>query len=416
MNWKQLERLSAQLGESFYLLNVEAFQDNYRAFLGAFRAHYPNTQLAYSYKTNYTPRICQAVNAEGGYAEVVSGMEYKLALRLGVDPSRIIFNGPCKGREEIERALAQGALVNLDSLREVQMAESFATVHKDRPLRLALRCNFPIGEPTISRFGFDVFGEDFKSAFKRLGRFRNCQLLGLHCHFSSRRRSPESFALRTKTLLELSASCFPEQGPRLLNVGGGFFSRMSSQLQKQLGFSPPSWQQYAEAVAHQVAKAFPGHGPQLILEPGAAVVSDVLCFVARVLEIKKVRSRVMAVCAGSIHNIKPTLHAKNMPVEIVRGGTQPDCTQTTTDLVGYTCMEHDCLHAGYQGPVAAGDFALFPNVGAYTTVMKPPFIRGSPPIAALDGCGGFEWVRRAELCEDIFSTYCIRNGSAEKRA
>src|SRR5438132_13864145 len=93
---KTLRDLEQQYGDSFYVLDVRKFEDNYRAFLAAFRAIYSNTNIAYSYKTNYTPKLCQQVNAMGAYAEVVSSMEYDLAQHIGVPPQRIIFNGPLK--------------------------------------------------------------------------------------------------------------------------------------------------------------------------------------------------------------------------------------------------------------------------------------------------------------------------------
>lgn len=407
LDFERLNRLSADLGESFFLLDTDAFENNYRSFLGAFRRHYEPTQLAYSYKTNYTPRICRFVNQAGGYAEVVSGMEYELATSIGVDPRRIIFNGPCKRPAELQRALVQGAIVNVDGLEELAAVESIASSHKHLPMRVALRCNFPIGEPSISRFGFDVSSQEFKQAFLRLERHSNCELMGLHCHFSTRARRPESFALRTKMMLELVGCYFSERAPQLINLGGGFFSKMNVEMQKQMGISAPEWGEYASAIALQVAKAFPAAQTELILEPGSALVSDVQSFAARILDVKKVRSRAMAFCAGSIHNVKPTLHPRNMPMEILSAPRGGRSVSGSVDVVGYTCMEHDCLHAGYQGEVAVGDFALFPNVGAYTTVMKPPFIQGAPAIVELDnkGAGQFRWVRRREAMADIFATY-----------
>lgn len=413
LGFKELQELSSELGASFYLLDLEGFKGNYGCFLGAFRKHYARTSIAYSYKTNYTPALCAFVNAAGGYAEVVSGMEYELALRVGVSAERIIFNGPYKSREELERALTGGSIVNLDGLEEVAALESIAAGHAG-VLRVALRCNFPIGEPSISRFGFDVFGEEFKTAFKRLERHRNVELLGLHCHYTTRGRRPESFALRTRMLLELATQYFPGNGPRLLNLGGGYFSRMGQELQLQLGVSAPRWEEYAEAIAGQMAKAYGGRGPELILEPGSALASDVQTFVARIVEVKKVRSRALAVCAGSIHNIKPTLHPRNMPVEMVRGGGQGRSINGLVDIVGYTCMEHDCLHAGYQGEIGVGDYAVFPNVGSYTTVMKPPFIQGAPPIVAPDR-NGYQWVRRQEGVEQILATYCMGGAKRERQ-
>src|SRR3546814_12176857 len=75
--------------------------------------------MGYSFKTNYVPALCRIAAVQGCWAEVVSGMEYDLALALGHTPDRIIFNGPVKSQADVLRALEDGAVVNLDSLQEV---------------------------------------------------------------------------------------------------------------------------------------------------------------------------------------------------------------------------------------------------------------------------------------------------------
>ena len=82
LSWKTLHDLERDFGEAFFLLDVQAFRTNYEEFLDAFRTIYPRSQIAYSYKTNYIPRLCWEVDRLGGYAEVVSTMEYDVALRL----------------------------------------------------------------------------------------------------------------------------------------------------------------------------------------------------------------------------------------------------------------------------------------------------------------------------------------------
>ena len=109
LSWKTLHDLERDFGEAFFLLDVQAFRTNYDEFLDAFRTIYPRSQIAYSYKTNYIPRLCWEVDRLGGYAEVVSAMEYDVALRVGVDPGRIIFNGPYKSEHDLERALLAGS-------------------------------------------------------------------------------------------------------------------------------------------------------------------------------------------------------------------------------------------------------------------------------------------------------------------
>ena len=96
LNYKILNTLCRKYGDSFYLLDYDRFAKNYDEFLKAFTKFYPKTILAYSYKTNYTPKLCKIINEKGGFAEVVSEMEYDLAIKIGVNPQNIIVNGPYK--------------------------------------------------------------------------------------------------------------------------------------------------------------------------------------------------------------------------------------------------------------------------------------------------------------------------------
>jgi hypothetical protein len=79
--------------------------------------------------------------------------------------------------------------------------------------------------------------------------------------------------------------------------------------------------------------------------------------------------------------------------------------ESPVDVVGYTCMEHDCLYRGYRGALRPGDFVVFENVGAYTIVMQPPFIRPAPAILIWDGEDSFALARRAERFDDLFGAF-----------
>ena len=83
-----LSALAETHGASFFVLDAVRFRANFRALLGAFTAHYPDVRIGYSYKTNYTPHLCRIAHDEGGFAEVVSEMEYAAARRIGVPCER----------------------------------------------------------------------------------------------------------------------------------------------------------------------------------------------------------------------------------------------------------------------------------------------------------------------------------------
>lgn len=406
-SWETLRDLERRYGEAFFVLDMQGFRKNYNEFLNAFRAIYPRSRVAYSYKTNYIPRLCREVDRMGGYAEVVSDMEYDLALRVGVDPTRIIFNGPYKREDDLERALLAGSIVNLDAEYEVASVEGIARRHPHAKLTVGLRCNFALDDTGSSRFGFDVEDDGLAKVLERLEGIENCLVAGLHCHFSTGQRSIGSYAERTRRLLDLSARCFKHRAPRFIDVGGGYFSRMSPELRSQFPCPVPSYQQYAAAVASEVAAAFPDGGPELILEPGAAITTNVMRFVAKVIARKRVRTREIALVAGSIHNVKPTLHGKQLPMRVVRGSGErtEQASGIPVDVVGYTCMEHDCLYRDCKETMRPGDFVVFESVGAYTVVMKPPFIQPAPAILVDEGDGSFAVAKRPERCDDVFAAY-----------
>ena len=84
INKEKVCELRKEYGDAFYLLDSEQFRNNFLELKEAFSKIYPKFNIAYSYKTNYTPKFCKIVNELGGYAEVVSEMEMELALKCGV--------------------------------------------------------------------------------------------------------------------------------------------------------------------------------------------------------------------------------------------------------------------------------------------------------------------------------------------
>jgi diaminopimelate decarboxylase len=411
LSWQTLHNLEKEYGDSFFILDLRQFEHNYKEFLQGFRSIYPKTNLGYSYKTNYIPKICQTVHSMGGYAEVVSQMEYDLAISIGVPPARIIFNGPLKQQEDLETAILAGSIVNLDCLEEVEMVEGLAKRLPEQKIAVGLRCNFDIGVNRISRFGFDVAGGELDRAFKRLTKLNNCSVDGLHCHISTSERSTESYARRTQKIIELTDYYFHEKPPRFIDIGGGFYGKMTDDLKSQFNGYIPNYQEYAAAVAPQLKSRYPDNsGPELIIEPGVVIVSDVLNFVAKVVGLKTVRSRQIALVVGSIHNVKPTGTDKNLSLRVYGKEENSDRRKLTglVDIVGYTCMEHDCLYKDYSGEIGIGDYAVFENMGAYTIVFKPPFIRPNPPIISHDSIlNEYTLVRRRETSQDVFSTYLL---------
>ena len=75
----------------------------------------------------------------GGYAEVVSDMEYNFcAKRLGYPDSQIIYNGPCKGRC-MEEHISNGGISNRYSEDEALRAVEISRIHSNKIIRVGIR-------------------------------------------------------------------------------------------------------------------------------------------------------------------------------------------------------------------------------------------------------------------------------------
>lgn len=390
--------LREKYGEAFYILDSEQFRNNFVELKGIFSAIYPNFNIAYSYKTNYIPRLCKIVNELGGYAEVVSEMEVELALKCGVQPKKIIWNGPIKSRKELEKFLVLGVAVNIDSLEEALYIKGLAE-KTGKVLNVGIRCNYDVQDGVTSRFGLDVDGNDFKEVFEIVTGTSNLHFINFQCHFA--KRQVEYWPARVKGMVELidRVGVIPER----IDIGGGIFGKMEESLKAQFASEIPDYKAYAEAAATIFAEYFKEKEikPELLIEPGSALVGDCMKFVGTVKTIKNVRGKNIATVLGSQKNI--SMSGVNPPMVIVpMGETQKE--YRNMDFVGYTCIEGDVIYKNYTGKLAHGDAVVISNCGSYSLVMKPPFILPNFPV--LDVCGEHvEVVKRGETFEDVFRTF-----------
>lgn len=401
MDKKLVKNIMDRFGDAFYLLDSEQFALNYRELQENFQKIYPHFNIAYSYKTNYTPKLCRIVNEMGGYAEVVSDMEMEIALRIGVKPNKIIWNGPFKNAKKVEELLLLGGTVNLDSAYELTLLKGLAKKYPEHTLNVGIRCNFDVFDDVVSRFGFDIDSQEFKEALSLVNNTSNIHFVGLQCHFATRRL--EIWKNRVAGMLKLldELNIIPEH----IDLGGGLFGKMADSLKEQFDSHIPSYKEYAEVVAPLFAERFQNcdNPPTLLIEPGSALVGDCMRFFAKVVNIKTVRGKNIATVLGSIYNINPTLNKKNPPLQIYAMG-EKQIEYKDLDFGGFTCIESDYLYRHFNGELAVGDVVSFGNVGSYSIVLKPPFILPNFPILDVSD-SGIEVIKRGEKFDDLFHTF-----------
>lgn len=401
INREMLQALKREYGDAFYLLDSVQFTNNFEELKGAFSEIYPHFNIAYSYKTNYTPKLCKIVNRLGGYAEVVSEMEAELALRIGVKPSKIIWNGPVKNPIYLEKFLLDGGTVNIDSFEEFEYIRKIVEQNREQILKLGIRCNFDVEDGVVSRFGLDVTGDEFKKILEFTQKTPNVQLINLQCHFA--KRQVEYWPARARGMVELidRIDIIPER----IDLGGGIFGKMEESLKAQFASEIPEYKEYAKAAASVLAERFKDEKqkPELLIEPGSALVGDCMKFIGTVKTIKNVRGKTYVTILGSQKNISMT--GVNPPVRVVSMGNKQK-EYKNADFVGFTCIENDVLYRNYSGKIATEDMVVINNCGSYSLVMKPPFILPNFPVLDCSE-GRVELIKHAETFDDIFHTFVM---------
>lgn len=399
INKDVIKKLRADYGDAFYLLDSEQFKINFQELKAAFSEIYPNFNIAYSYKTNYTPKLCKLINEMGGYAEVVSDMELEIAKRIGCKADRIIWNGPIKNQQVAEKFACDGGTINIDNIEELEFMKLVATRHEDKLLSVGIRCNYEVGDGVVSRFGFDTEGEDFMEALRFTTTTPNVKLINFQCHFA--KRQVEYWPARAKGMVNLidRLGIVPER----IDIGGGLFGKMDDSLKAQFDIDIPNYDAYAWAAATVFADYFKDKDvkPELVVEPGSAVVGDCMKFVGTVKSIKSVRGKVISTVLGSQKNI--SMGGVNPPMKVIAMGEEQK-EYKDLDFVGFTCIEGDVLYHNYNGKLAHEDAIVIGNCGSYSLVMKPPFILPNFPV--LDICGqDVEVIKRGEVFDDLFHTF-----------
>lgn len=389
LSFSSYSALAMDHGPSFYILDAARLRSNFRLLRRAFLANYPKVEIGYSYKTNYIPQVCRILQDEGAWAEVVSEMEYAAACRIGTPGHHIIFNGPYKADWAFREAAHGGAILNLDSTRDLELLSAAAnSANLETQIQVVLRTNFSI-DHNISRFGFDVDSAEFTEALNSLRTLPNVHLSGLHCHFPN--RDLDSFRKRAEGLVKLSKVVFPDKPPKLLNIGGGFFSDLPESLRRTTTAMPVTFAEYGSVIGQILSEAFPDPSvsPTLFLEPGTALVADAMKFYTQVVSTKTIRGRHFATVAGSIFDISPNAKTKSLPVTPILNPQLLREPARAFAIAGFTCIEGDILTDSLTAPLKTGDVLAYGNVGSYSVVMRPPFILPSHPVlmARADGAG-----------------------------
>lgn len=398
-----VERLCAEFGSPLFVFSERRLRTRVREARTALQRRHPEAQLCCSYKTNWLSAVCAIQHQEGSLAEVVSGVEYEQARRLGVPGERVVFNGPMKTRDELIRALQERAIVHTDSFDEIFAIERIAAELGITP-SVGLRVGLDAGvHPRWDRFGFDLASGQAMQAARRIAKGGRLRLGGLHTHIGTYVQDAAAYGRAAALLSTFAGEVEHQLGarPLHLDLGGGWASSNTLSSQYQAGALSPSVDDYAESIGTALLSTGEGRSPllPLLVEPGRALVDDAGTLVCTVVSQKRLPDGRPAVVVDAGVNLLLTAWWYRLSILPTR---PMDGHVEDTAVYGPLCMNIDCLRESVPLPdLHPGDHLTVHPVGAYAITQSMQFIRLRPAVVLIDEAGRPELIRRAEVVDDL---------------
>ena len=400
--------LAERFGTPLYVVDEQRVRENYQRFYRAFAERWSSVLVCYALKANFNLAICKILQGEGAGADVSSGNELRNALGVGIPTDRIVFNGNYKSLPELELAITNNVLINVDSLQELEAIEGLAS-RLGKRARIGLRVNPDVKTPTHpyiatglrdSKFGFDVASGQAIEAYKLASRMRNIEVVGIHSHIGSQILDVGPFEEEAKKLMALVAEVKKLNiNLKFVDLGGGIgipYKPDDPELK------PEEVAEHIVSVVKRVVEEKNLARPTLVFEPGRYIVADSGVLLARVGYTKKRPDMPtwIAVDAGMNALIRPALYGAYHHIELANKIREKN--EQLVNVAGPLCESGDFLGKERKLPAAEpGDLAVIFDVGAYGLVMSSQHTAQPRPAMVLVNRGKAEIIRKRESYDDL---------------
>jgi diaminopimelate decarboxylase len=431
--------LAATYGTPAWVVSQSTIEANYETLAGAFRARYPDTEIAYSIKANNTVAVIRLLAARGALIDTSAEYEHHLARAAGAPPGAMIINGNGKSTAALTFAAGAGVRqVNVDSVAEVlrldEIAHSLGSgpipclvrVHPEYGHMLALDPSFS-GMVTVAegKYGSHVDGGQVFDTIEAVLRSRHLEFTGLHNHlgFSGysgdytverelmhhREATREVCALVDEVRRQFSAEV------RRLDLGGGFRAGRAILLSTPRSghdiavHELPAPDAYASAIFDTLEEHWNSPALPLVqFEVGGYLVGNAVALLTSVADVKDVvtstlRKRYVTADASSMMFVSRLRQRLAYPVVRAAGVHDEPDRSWPVDIVGQTCF-YDGLTENVRLPATSpGDVLLLLHQGAYCEVQATVFNAFPRPPVILAAGGSASVVKRRETIDDIMA-------------
>ena len=393
-----VQQLAEQFGTPLYVYSRATLERHWRAFDSALGEH-PHL-ICFAVKSCSNIGVLSVMAKLGSGFDIVSQGELERVLAAGGDPSKVVFSGVAKSREEIMRGLEVGIrCFNVESLSELKHINLIAgEMGKIAPI--SLRVNPDVDAHThpyistgLKENKFGISADEARSAYQFAATLPNVKITGMDCHIGSQLTELQPFLDATDRLVLLMEQ-LKQDGIKLqhLDLGGGLGVTYHAE-------TAPHPSDYAKALLEKLKNY---QELEIILEPGRAISANAGILVAKVQYLKSNENRNFAITDTGMNDmIRPALYEAYMNIiEVDRTLVRE---KAVYDVVGPVCETSDFLGKQRELAIAEGDFIAQRSAGAYGASMSSNY--NSRPRTAevlVDGEQAY-LIRRRESVRELWA-------------
>jgi len=402
-------------GTPVHVLRSDALDANAHAAFAPCLAG-TGADVFYSYKTNPVPSVLEQIHRRGIGAEVISAYEYWLARKLGVPGERIIYNGPAKSAESLADAIGDNAyLINANSTGEMASIAAQAT-YVGRSANVGIRVSLP--GMWAGQFGLASHSGDLIELVRRTREISTLDLKALHFHRGVSIRRHDEVDAYLQDIIAFIDYLGEQTGwfPEIIDVGGSLscptsdsISTRDFRLNRALATDVPapdpencaSVADMAIASHTRLGEHFRQRGlpePQVVLEPGRALVADTHLILTSVLDVKSDGDIVHLVTDAGTNIAESVTNEFHQLFNVSNIGAPPDGSYR---IAGPICTPADVIYNNWRmAQPQVGDVLAIMDTGAYCIPFSTSFSFPRPPIVALNK-GEATVIRRRETFDDL---------------
>jgi len=421
-------------GTPLFVVSESYLRQNIRDYKVAFEKYWPegNVKVLPSVKANPNIAIRKVIDSEGAGCDIFGPGELECAIRAGVSGENISVNGSIKSKEIIQKSIALGATIILDSPKELELCIEGAK-------KLGMRANILlrlkpwlgdtdemsdfIPSSEIRRLTQTIkYGIPTTEVLSMAESLKSCKevnLLGVHIHMGrhSKKLSVWEQLIESYVLLikELSV-VLNGWTPKIVNFGGGFAASLDKETKvAQTNYATPTVEDYAKSMTSAFRSSMnkanlSTEGIMIEVEPGRATHNQTGLHLTTVKNIKHETTNINHKWAEvdtsevflGIQGVNPT-----PPFDFVVASKAGEPNKMTCDIVGVTCNAEWLFEHVTVPNLCEGDVIALLNTGSYIEPMAANFNALPRPGMALISGGQCNMIKRHETVDEVFSRQVI---------